>query len=46
MLSPNDSLALGYRAVAGVARLQPGQNWPIITGQDADLANTKKHPGW
>ncbi|WNB85923.1 multiple monosaccharide ABC transporter substrate-binding protein [Cellulomonas sp. ATA003] len=39
VLSPNDSLALGIAQALEGAGYTPGQNWPIITGQDADNAN-------
>jgi len=41
VLSPNDSLALGIEQSLDSHGYKPGTNWPIITGQDADLANTK-----
>jgi putative multiple sugar transport system substrate-binding protein len=41
VLSPNDSLALGIEQALEGAGYEPGKNWPIITGQDADEANTK-----
>ncbi len=40
VLSPNDSLALGISEALSANGYTPGENWPIITGQDADLANT------
>ncbi|PYF99319.1 monosaccharide ABC transporter substrate-binding protein, CUT2 family [Georgenia satyanarayanai] len=39
VLSPNDSLALGIEQALDAAGYTPGEDWPIITGQDADLAN-------
>jgi len=41
VLSPNDSLALGIEQALDAAGYTPGEDWPIITGQDADLANVK-----
>ena len=41
VLSPNDSLALGIEQALAAAGYKPGPDYPIITGQDADLANTK-----
>ena len=41
VLSPNDSLALGIEQSLESKGYKPGVDWPIITGQDADLANTK-----
>ena len=41
VLSPNDSLALGIEASLESAGYQPGADWPVITGQDADVANVK-----
>ena len=41
VLSPNDSLALGIEASLDAAGYQPGSDWPLITGQDADVANVK-----
>jgi putative multiple sugar transport system substrate-binding protein len=40
VLSPNDSLALGIEQALEGAGYAPGADYPIITGQDADLANT------
>ncbi|WP_168581402.1 substrate-binding domain-containing protein [Gephyromycinifex aptenodytis] len=40
VLSPNDSLALGIEQAIGARGFKPGSNWPLITGQDADKANT------
>lgn len=39
ILSPNDSLALGIEQAVEARGFKPGQNWPMITGQDADKAN-------
>jgi len=41
VLSPNDSLALGIEQALDAAGYTPGEDWPLITGQDADLANVK-----
>ncbi|WP_146362841.1 multiple monosaccharide ABC transporter substrate-binding protein [Arthrobacter yangruifuii] len=41
VLSPNDSLALGIEASLDSAGYKPGSDWPLITGQDADVANVK-----
>jgi putative multiple sugar transport system substrate-binding protein len=41
VLSPNDSLALGIEQSLESKGYKPGAGWPIVTGQDADLANTK-----
>ena len=41
VLSPNDSLALGIEQALESAGYTPGTDWPIVTGQDADLANVK-----
>ncbi|RPF22726.1 multiple monosaccharide ABC transporter substrate-binding protein [Myceligenerans xiligouense] len=41
VLSPNDSLALGIEQALEGAGYEPGEDWPVITGQDADEANTK-----
>ncbi|WP_165067789.1 multiple monosaccharide ABC transporter substrate-binding protein [Marisediminicola senii] len=41
VLSPNDSLALGIEASLSSAGYEPGTDWPIITGQDADVANVQ-----
>ncbi|MDR2931186.1 MAG: sugar-binding protein [Propionibacteriaceae bacterium] len=41
VLSPNDSLALGIEQALEGAGYTVGTDWPIITGQDADLANVK-----
>ena len=39
VLSPNDSLAIGIIASLKSAGYVPGENYPIISGQDADQAN-------
>src|SRR5699024_11141846 len=41
VLSPNDSLALGIAQALEGAGYAPGDEYPIITGQDADEANVK-----
>jgi len=41
VLSPNDSLALGIEQALQGAGYTVGTDWPIITGQDGDLANVK-----
>jgi putative multiple sugar transport system substrate-binding protein len=41
VLSPNDSLALGIEQSLESHGYKPGGDWPLVTGQDADLANTK-----
>jgi len=41
VLSPNDSLALGIEQALDGAGYKVGTDWPIVTGQDADQANTK-----
>ncbi|WP_345039764.1 multiple monosaccharide ABC transporter substrate-binding protein [Georgenia daeguensis] len=41
VLSPNDSLALGIEQALDAAGYAPGDEFPIVTGQDADLANVK-----
>jgi putative multiple sugar transport system substrate-binding protein len=41
VLSPNDSLALGIAQSLESAGYKVGDDWPILTGQDADEANTK-----
>jgi len=41
VLSPNDSLALGIAQALEAAGYTPGEDWPLLTGQDADEANTK-----
>lgn len=39
VLSPNDSLALGIAQALQGAGYNPGADYPILTGQDADKAN-------
>ncbi|MCT1557586.1 sugar-binding protein [Helcobacillus massiliensis] len=39
VLSPNDSLALGIEQALEARGFRPGQNWPVVTGQDGDKAN-------
>ncbi|GAA4529533.1 sugar ABC transporter substrate-binding protein [Brachybacterium paraconglomeratum] len=39
VLSPNDSLALGIEQALDARGFEPGKNWPLVTGQDADKAN-------
>lgn len=39
VLSPNDSLALGIEQALEGSGYTPGQDWPLVTGQDADEAN-------
>lgn len=41
VLSPNDSLALGISQALSSAGYAPGPDYPLLTGQDADLANVK-----
>lgn len=41
VLSPNDSMALGIQQALEGAGYQPGEDWPLLTGQDADLANVQ-----
>jgi putative multiple sugar transport system substrate-binding protein len=41
VLSPNDSLALGIEQSLESQGYKAGAGWPVITGQDGDLANTK-----
>ncbi|MDR0848936.1 MAG: sugar-binding protein [Propionibacteriaceae bacterium] len=41
VLSPNDSLALGIEQALETAGYKVGTDWPIVTGQDADIANVK-----
>ena len=41
VLSPNDSLAIGIIASLRSAGYTPGEDYPIISGQDADKANVK-----
>jgi len=39
VLSPNDSLALGIAQALEGSGYKAGDNWPVLTGQDADKAN-------
>ncbi|MBU4336892.1 MAG: sugar-binding protein [Actinobacteria bacterium] len=39
VLSPNDSLALGIAQALQGAGYNPGDTYPVLTGQDADKAN-------
>lgn len=39
VLSPNDSLALGIAQALEGAGYAPGDEWPLLTGQDGDEAN-------
>lgn len=39
VLSPNDSLALGIAQALSARGYKVGENWPLLTGQDADKAN-------
>ncbi|QGQ18752.1 substrate-binding domain-containing protein [Cellulomonas sp. JZ18] len=39
VLSPNDSLALGIAQALEGAGYAPGEEYPVLTGQDADQAN-------
>lgn len=39
VLSPNDSLALGIEQSLESNGYTPGEDWPLVTGQDADEAN-------
>jgi putative multiple sugar transport system substrate-binding protein len=41
VLSPNDSLALGIAQALEGKDYKPGDDWPVLTGQDADQVNTK-----
>jgi putative multiple sugar transport system substrate-binding protein len=41
VLSPNDSLAIGIEASLKSAGYVAGEDYPIITGQDADKANVR-----
>jgi len=41
VLSPNDSLALGIEQALDGAGYTPGNDWPIVTGQDGDKANVQ-----
>ena len=39
VLSPNDSLALGIAQALETAGIVPGDDYPVLTGQDGDQAN-------
>lgn len=41
VMSPNDSLALGIEQSLESKGYKPGPEYPVITGQDCDKANTK-----
>ncbi len=41
ILSPNDSLALGIAQALDGAGYTVGDDWPLLTGQDADVANVR-----
>jgi putative multiple sugar transport system substrate-binding protein len=41
VLCSNDSTALGVENALAAADYKVGTNWPVITGQDCDKANTK-----
>jgi putative multiple sugar transport system substrate-binding protein len=41
VLSPNDSLALGIAQALESKGYKVGTDWPLLTGQDADVANVK-----
>lgn len=41
ILSPNDSLALGIAQALEGAGYKPGDQYPLLTGQDCDVANIK-----
>lgn len=41
VLSPNDSLALGIAQALETKGYTVGSDWPVLTGQDADVANVK-----
>ena len=41
VLSPNDSLALGIAQALETKGYQVGSDWPVLTGQDGDVANVK-----
>ncbi|MDR1237990.1 MAG: sugar-binding protein [Propionibacteriaceae bacterium] len=41
VLSPNDSLALGIAQALESKGYKVGSDWPLLTGQDADVANVK-----
>ncbi len=41
VLASNDSTAMGVTNALVAAGFTPGENWPLITGQDCDVANVK-----
>jgi putative multiple sugar transport system substrate-binding protein len=41
VLASNDSTAMGVTNALIAAGFTPGENWPLITGQDCDVANVK-----
>ena len=41
VLSPNDSLALGIAQALETKGYQVDSDWPVLTGQDGDVANVK-----
>ncbi|MDR1791104.1 MAG: sugar-binding protein [Propionibacteriaceae bacterium] len=41
VLSPNDSLAVGIAQALDTAGYKVGEDWPILTGQDGDIAAVK-----
>lgn len=41
VLSPNDSLAYGIQQALLSAGYTPGEDWPVLTGQDGDIANVQ-----
>lgn len=41
VLSPNDSVAIGIANALDNSDYTPGEDWPIITGQDCDIPNMK-----
>lgn len=41
VLAPNDALALGISQALEAAGYAAGDEWPVITGQDADQANVQ-----
>jgi putative multiple sugar transport system substrate-binding protein len=41
VLSPNDSLAVGIAQALDGAGYKVGDDWPVLTGQDGDVANVR-----
>ncbi|MCR5116228.1 MAG: sugar-binding protein [Lachnospiraceae bacterium] len=41
VMASNDSTAMGVTNALVAAGFTPGDNWPLITGQDCDIANVK-----